>query len=229
MNRDAVRSALSVFRCAALRDDLGPEEAMAAAIQTYLNAEERAAGQDPRFYRPAWPTSPGINPAIFVAIWLVGVVLVLAGCGTGPTATEVAARTTPCPVESLACFHSDAVLRVGPLAIQTEAWSEDMPTPGFANRWHYLLPLETYSALERYMDRTTDEVETEAVAVRWPGGQGGQTMEAFGHWRLEMRATDPAVSAKCAALAGAQERRKQRFTVRRDGPWVELLIEEPVR
>jgi hypothetical protein len=227
MNRHHVRSALSVFRVAEHRDDMDEVMAMAAAIETYQRLEaqderERLAAARRSFLRGVRLKTRSLAPAFIAALFL-------AGCATSPTATEIVYRTAPCPVESLACFHSDAVLRVGPLAIQTEAWSEDLPTPGFANRWHYLMPLETYSALQRYMDLTTDEVETEAIAVRWPGGQGGQTMEAFGHWRLEMRATDAAVSAKCAALSGSQERRKQRFTVRRDGPWVELLIEEPAR
>jgi hypothetical protein len=185
----------------------------------------RACGMDwSRKVRPRGVKKGG-GSLKHAALMLLAVVL--SACGR----SELAAPSTPepCQVQSMACFHSSATLYVGAaLPIRTEVWSQDMPTPGFENRWHYLLPQETARVLAPYLSVWT-EASIDGKAVRWPDGTGGQTMEAFGHWRLEMRPTDAHVAAQSGALAGAREARMQHFTVRRVGEWVEILIEEPMR
>jgi hypothetical protein len=159
---------------------------------------------------------------------LVVVVAGSAACGGGiTTATEAIAPI--CAVESLSCFRFKGALTVSGRTMEVEGWSQDMPLPGYANRWRYVVA-DPSGELARYGNPTRTWLG--GAAVVWPGGVGGMFQEALASeggrlfWRLDMRPTDPAVAAQFAALAGAQEYRAQIFEVRAKGGESEILITE---
>lgn len=165
------------------------------------------------------------------AIGLV-LVLTLAGCGLAPGAPSASELEPVCAVQSLSCYHFAGTLRVGSASMEVEGWSQDLPTPGFENRWHYILSAPAAAMLAPYGRMTS--AWHGGAAVVWPGGGGGMYQEALTGpggvrlWYLGMRPTDPGVAQAFAALAGAQEYRAQAFRAeaRADGG-AEILIEEP--
>jgi len=165
---------------------------------------------------------------------LATVTAALAGCGGmlpgSPSAPE--ARTPSCAVQSMGCFHFTGSLWADGRATEVEGWSEDMPTPGYANRWRYVVGPPAAQALAAYQGPVTGWVG--GGAVIWRFGSGGMYMEALAgsggerYWRLDMRPTDGEVAAAFAALAGAEEYRAQTFEVLEVGEGAaEILITEP--
>jgi len=148
-------------------------------------------------------------------------------CGSDATFGASRVVQAPCPVESMACFHFTGSLSAGGSSLPIEGWSEDLPTPGYANRWHYLVSPEAAQLLAPYLAVNATVSTTDSAAVVWPTGLGGQYWEAVSHFRLEMHPTDQAVAQRCAEFAGLREVRTQPWRVNASNGWVEILIEEP--
>ena len=107
--------------------------------------------------------------------------------------------------------HFEAAARVSGVAPITAATSEDLPEPGYANRYHFLFP---QLMLPHWDDWAAVTVLSDGAGDMWiliPG---------WG-W-LELTPTDPAVFVHMAALT-AFETRWQHVTVTAH----EILIEEP--
>lgn len=169
---------------------------------------------------------------IETALPLVVVALISAACGGAlPSAPEPVSEVV-CAVQSLSCFHYRGMLVAAGQTVEVEGWSQDLPTPGFENRWRYLVSAPAGARLAGFQTLTKSWLG--GAAVVWPSGRGGMFNEALTapggaiYWRLEMLPTDDAVAAQFAALAGAQEYRAQRFqAVSTDGGGAEILITEP--
>jgi hypothetical protein len=166
-------------------------------------------------------------------------VMGLAACSTsdiaGPDLVEhaprAATRSVICDPQRLACFDANMELvRPTGVAVSVVGTSQDLPTPGYANRWHYVLSSNAALVLAPYVGQVTETEICGAAVVYPPQGskaQGGMWMAAEGYWRLDMHPTNDAVAARFAELAGANECRHQRFTVQvlATGEY-EILIEE---
>lgn len=152
-------------------------------------------------------------------------------CAALPTTPDPTPIEPVCSTQALNCYHFEGRLQVGGAWAEVEGWSQDMPAPGYANRWRYVISAPTVRALDAYSRPTPARVG--GAAVVWPGGGGGMYQEALApsgavHWRLEMYPTEPGVADAFRALAGAHEYRHQAFEVRPIGNGsVELLITEP--
>jgi hypothetical protein len=146
-------------------------------------------------------------------------------CGHADRLLAPTALTELCPVQSLACFDAKTTLSIDGQSVETRVTSEDLPLPGWLNRWHYRFGPEADPLLAPLVDqwRTTPIC---GAAIVWPSGQGGMWQHAHGAWRLDMRPTDPNVAAQFAALAGANECRTQPWTVLRVDGRLEILIAE---
>lgn len=131
-----------------------------------------------------------------------------------------------CIPESPACFTSKARIFVSDIQYDSITLSQDLPTPGFANRWHYIFDynpeIEPLIALGRV------NAEICGAAIIWqPENRGGMYQEGNGYWRIEMLPLDDAVAAQFALWDGLSECRNQEFIVSRIGAKaVEILIEE---
>lgn len=145
-------------------------------------------------------------------------------CGALPLAPTPAPKAL-CRAQSLSCFDSRATVSLGSQRVETSVISEDLPEPGFANRWHYRLGPEADAMLAPLLNRR-HETPICGGAVVWPGGQGGMWQHATGSWRLDMRPTDPGVAKRFALIAGVNECRTQGWTVLRIDGHLEILIEE---
>lgn len=133
-------------------------------------------------------------------------------------------KSVICPVQSLACFDSQADIAIGNNPHSSYVTSQDLPTPGYANRWRYVI--ETPHPI--LVPQTHYGVNVCGEAVIWPNGLGGMYMQAETHWRIDMYPTDPAIAARFADIAGSHECRVQNFIVSEYSEGIEIMIEEPL-
>lgn len=143
-----------------------------------------------------------------------------------------------CAVETMACYHFLGTIELGDGTIlPVKGASQDMPLPGYVNRWRYVItgqPAGQLSAaLAPFLVAT--EASVGVTAIRLSDGSGGAIAEALHpevdtlrYWRLEMRPTNHVIAHKFAEVAGSSEYRAQVFQalIPGNGGEVSVLITE---
>lgn len=166
---------------------------------------------------------------------LMMVALLASACGkTSPTGPELAKRSEEfCPTQTMACFRFTGILTTAQKQpVKVDGWSEDLPAPGYRNRWRYILSAPTGPMLARYQEPTQGVTRTTAVVFA-RNGRGGMVAEVRStnglelYWLLSMEPADDHVADQFAALAGSTETTAQNFRVRwRPDGGAEILIYE---
>ena len=156
----------------------------------------------------------------------MGLAVLLAVLALGCALPTDPTKSPPlCRAQSMACFDARTTVSLNGRSVETTVTSEDLPEPGFANRWHYRLGPEAEEMMAPLLGRR-HETPICGAAIVWPTGRGGMWQEAKGGWRLDMHPTDQGVAAQFARVAGVNECRTQGWTVLRIEGGLEILIEE---
>lgn len=168
---------------------------------------------------------------------MLALTAVSVACGQAiPTGPEVAKveHGEICPTQTMGCFDFTGELtteRVTP--VKVEGVSQDLPTPGYRNRWRYVLSAPAGDLLAKFQDPTPGNTHTIAVIFA-STGRGGMVAEVWSldgktlYWHLSLRPTSDVIASKFAELVGSEETTPQTFQVKllEDGG-AEIVISEP--
>lgn len=131
------------------------------------------------------------------------------------------------PAESLSRFHGSVTLTLPNGAVVAgPVLSEDLPTPGYRNRWRYVVGPRVAAGLKEAMGRTQLYAEVRVAATT----SGTMVHEALGLFSLELAPAAPELAAAFRSHAPGQEIIWQTMTLRplAEG-YAELLTEEPAQ
>lgn len=129
---------------------------------------------------------------------------------------------TACAQESRSSFHALAKVKSRGCTWYAAALVEDLPGPGFVNRFHFVLSPEDPGKCPLAPGTLEDTIRATATS------QGSMTVDVPQWGYFEVWPADAAVRESFRRAAPGSEARRQRLTVRPsgdDGAW-ELLIEE---
>lgn len=174
------------------------------------------------------------------SIAVLGALVLKTACGavapSAPTSEapsalgHAAALSVPfCLEEGLECFTAKA--HVGTESHQATATvvSQDLPLPGYENRWRYVISAETRPVFDHLLGKEVEsEVCVEAVVTSEDPREGAMIAEVYEYWTLKLQPVNQGVRVQLGKIAPAVECRDQRFvfTLLPGGEY-ELLITEP--
>lgn len=129
------------------------------------------------------------------------------------------------PAEQLGRFHAACRLTVSGYAeVVVPCLSEDTPTPGFVNRWHYELGPEARALIGGLIDQPPAYVRVNGGAL----AEGAMFQDLEGLVRIHLKPVAPKVAGRFRELAPASEARWQWVSVKSlSEGYVDLWIEEP--
>jgi hypothetical protein len=142
------------------------------------------------------------------------------------TLVGTASSTAAQPEESLSCFHGCVTLSLPNGAVAAApVLSEDLPTPGYRNRWRYVVGPRVAQVL-RGTVFINGPLYAQVRVAATPGGS--MVHEALGLFRLELAPAEPKLAAALRTHAPGEETIWQTMTLTPlpEG-YAELITEEP--